>query len=72
MDEVEISVGPNGPYLVKGRVSIVDGEGKPNDVGGKEVGAPCRGGRSTTKPFGDGTHTRIPFAAAERAVADFG
>jgi CDGSH-type Zn-finger protein len=60
----------NGPYLVEGDVEIVDQDGDAYDTGGRAVVALCRCGGSTTKPFCDGTHSRIGFAAAERAVAE--
>jgi CDGSH-type Zn-finger protein len=37
-----------------------------------EAVALCRCGGSTTKPFCDGTHSKIGFDAAERAVREFG
>ncbi|MDQ6933640.1 MAG: CDGSH iron-sulfur domain-containing protein, partial [Candidatus Eremiobacteraeota bacterium] len=36
---------------------------------GRQNVALCRCGGSTTKPFCDGTHSRLGFQAAERAVA---
>jgi CDGSH-type Zn-finger protein len=71
MEPVVIKVRENGPYKVTGPVRIVDVDGNEYDLADKgEVVALCRCGGSTTKPFCDGTHSRIGFAAAERAVAE--
>lgn len=67
MAEVTIEVRPNGPYLVKGPVTLVDSTGARVECT-KDVIALCRCGGSTSKPFCDGTHSRIGFAAAEAAV----
>ena len=67
-DEVQITPRPNGPYLVQGPIRILDAEGNEYDTSGRQVIALCRCGGSTTKPFCDGTHSRIGFQAAERAV----
>ena len=48
---------------------IVDADGKEYDLRGRRIVALCRCGGSTTKPFCDGTHSRLGFEAAERAVA---
>ena len=67
---VKISIRPNGPYLVEGEVELVDVNG--NKVDTSEKGprfALCRCGGSVTKPFCDGTHSKIGFQAAEAAVA---
>jgi CDGSH-type Zn-finger protein len=71
MAEVEIKARHNGPYKVTGPVRVIDADGNEYEVpdDGKPI-ALCRCGGSTTKPFCDGTHSRIGFAAAERAVAD--
>ncbi len=70
MAGAEIKVRRNGPYKVTGPVRIVDADGNeyelPDD--GKPV-VLCRCGGSTTKPFCDGTHSKIGFQAAEGAVA---
>jgi 3-phenylpropionate/trans-cinnamate dioxygenase ferredoxin subunit len=56
----------DGPYLVKDPV-VVDAEG--NEFRSEhETIALCRCGRATTKPFCDGTHSKVGFRAAERAV----
>ena len=71
MDEVEIKVRENGPYKVTGPVRLIDADGNEYDL--TEQGgavALCRCGGSTTKPFCDGTHSKIGFEAAERAVAE--
>ncbi len=66
-ENVTITALENGPYLVKGKVSITDADNQtyPSD---REVIALCRCGGSTNKPFCDGTHSKTGFAAAERAV----
>ena len=57
----------NGPYLVKGPVLLLDAEG--NEFGTERATvALCRCGSSATKPFCDGTHSKIGFRAAQRAV----
>lgn len=70
--EVVIKVNPNGPYLVQGPVRIVDSEGNEYDISQKKRVSLCRCGASVNKPFCDGTHSRIGFAAAERAVREEG
>jgi CDGSH-type Zn-finger protein len=71
MGEVEIKVRENGPYRVKGPITLIDADGtefelEPHEKNGTI--ALCRCGGSTTKPFCDGTHSKLGFEAAERAV----
>jgi CDGSH-type Zn-finger protein len=71
MAQVKITVKRNGPYRVEaapGAVELVDAEGNPYDLTGKTGFSLCRCGGSVTKPFCDGTHTKIGFQAAEAAV----
>jgi CDGSH-type Zn-finger protein len=66
---ITIKVLQNGPYLVDGdAVTLVDWNGVAYAVRKRPV-ALCRCGASTTKPFCDGTHSRMGFKAAEAAVA---
>jgi CDGSH-type Zn-finger protein len=59
----------NGPYVVEGdEVKVVDWNGVEYVVDRRPI-ALCRCGGSTTKPFCDGTHSRVGFQAAEAAVA---
>ena len=69
MAEVQIKISPTGPYLVRGPIDLVDSEGNPIDISGKQTVALCRCGGSTTKPFCDGTHSTIGFLAAGIAVS---
>ena len=62
---VTISIRENGPYVVDGEFNLVDAAG--NEVPLKKK-ALCRCGGSTTKPFCDGTHSRIGFQGASAAV----
>ena len=68
--EVVITVRENGPYRVTGPVRIVDVDGNEYDLTGKAKVQLCRCGASVTKPFCDGTHSKVGFAAAERAVRE--
>ena len=66
MADVTIEIKKNGPLIVSGSVELKDAEG--NAYPPKERIALCRCGASTTKPFCDGTHSKIGFQAAEQAV----
>lgn len=69
MADVNITVRENGPYVVRGPVEIKDPDGNSFRVE-RDVVALCRCGGSTDKPFCDGTHSKLGFDAATRAVED--
>ena len=66
---VTIKIRDNGPFLVDGEFKLVDANG--NEVPIKKT-ALCRCGGSTTKPFCDGTHSKIGFKGAMAAVEESG
>ena len=66
-EHTKITVLDNGPYLVKGPVLLLDAEGNEFRAERSTV-ALCRCGRSMTKPFCDGTHSKAGFQAGERAI----
>ena len=66
MADITIEIIKNGPYIVNGPVDLKDAGG--NVYPPKDRIALCRCGASTTKPFCDGTHSKIGFQAAEQAV----
>ena len=76
MADVKITVRKNGPFRVEaapGSIEMVDADGNAYDLSakikeGKLMFSLCRCGGSVTKPFCDGTHTKIGFQAAEAAV----
>lgn len=71
---VTIKVREDGPYRVDGgenEVRLIDWNGNEYAVA-KRPFALCRCGGSTTKPFCDGTHSKIGFEAAEAAVPGAG
>jgi CDGSH-type Zn-finger protein len=76
MADVKITVRRNGPFRVEapiGSVDLVDADGNSYDLSaklkeGKLAFSLCRCGGSVTKPFCDGTHSKIGFQAAEAAV----
>ena len=64
-----ITVRQHGPYLVEGdNVTVVDWNGHEYRPANRARFALCRCCGSTTKPFCDGTHSRVGFQAAEAAV----
>ena len=65
MDDIRIKVRESGPYLVTGRVTLVDADGAEYTVEGENF-ALCRCGQSATKPFCDGSHRTSGFQASER------
>lgn len=66
---VTITVRHNGPYVVEGdNVTVIDWNGHEYRPVNRVRFALCRCGGSTSKPFCDGTHSRIGFRAAEAAV----
>ena len=66
MDKPTITTRPNGPYLVKGPVHLVDAEGNAFTLTSETI-ALCRCGHSANKPFCDGAHNREGFKATEPA-----
>lgn len=66
MADVRIKVLKNGPYEVKGAVELVDAK-RANFTLTEEPIYLCRCGQSANKPFCDGTHTKIGFAADDPA-----
>jgi len=66
-EATKITTLDNEPFLVTGPVLFTDAEGN-QFHSQRETLALCRCGGSTTKPFCDGTHGKIAFQAAERAV----
>ena len=66
MADVTIDIVKDGPLIVNGEVELKDANG--NAYPAKKRMALCRCGASTTKPFCDGTHSKIGFQAAAAAV----
>ena len=58
-DEVTIIPSENGPYLVSGQVKLVAPDG--HEIEHPASFAMCRCGRSSNKPFCDGTHATWDF-----------
>lgn len=79
MTKTKITVSENGPYLVEGGPRLANQHIVTNAAGESlewregdafpraEKYALCRCGQSATKPFCDGTHTRVRFDGTETA-----
>lgn len=67
---VTIKANRNGPLIVDGPIRLTDADGNEySTTPGKKVSL-CRCGASVNKPFCDGTHSKLGFQAAERAVRE--
>lgn len=67
---ITIRLRRNGPYVIDGDdVKVVDWNGTEYAAGRRPI-ALCRCGASTTKPFCDGSHSKVGFQAADAAVPD--
>ncbi len=56
---VKIQVNTGGPYVVKGKVTLIDKDGTETVKEGTI--ALCRCGSSQNKPFCDGSHKNVEF-----------
>lgn len=65
---ITIRLRKNGPYVIEGDdARVIDWNGSEYQSARKPI-ALCRCGASTTKPFCDGTHSKIGFQGAIAAV----
>lgn len=69
---MKITATENGPLKVEGAsaMELFDYDNSTIDVGGKDTVFLCRCGGSTTKPFCDGTHSKVGFDGAQEAVRE--
>jgi CDGSH-type Zn-finger protein len=64
---VHIRIRPDGPYLIEGDFTLIDESGREIQPVKNKL---CRCGGSTTKPYCDGTHSKIGFKGAAAAVEE--
>ncbi len=57
--EVEVTLCPRGPMLVRGATTVKDAEGRSHQVT-RPVVAVCACGKTQRAPWCDGTHKVIP------------
>ena len=60
-DIAVVRVTSEGPLLVRGRLRLIDEEGR-EVCTRRRINALCRCGRSAVQPFCDGTHKIVPFS----------
>jgi CDGSH-type Zn-finger protein len=65
MAKTKLTVNSNGSLRIEGEFEIVDAEGTPYGLNGREVVSLCRCGRSSNKPFCDGSHKGVFDHAAK-------
>ena len=68
MSDFKITVRNNGPLRLEGDIALLDESGKPWGLAGRTVVSLCRCGQSANKPFCDGSHNRVGFAATCEAT----
>ncbi len=71
-EPVTIKPTDDGPYEIRGTLSLVDGEGNVVSLADErdtdqEAIYLCRCGHSSRKPFCDGTHRKVGFQSQVRA-----
>lgn len=66
MSNVTIRIKDNGPLVVEGPITVIDGEGKSYPLPDKPAIGLCRCGASARKPFCDGAHKAAGFDSAIR------
>lgn len=59
LNEIIVKVNKGGPYLIKGKVKLLDRDDK--EIIKEGSVALCRCGGSKNKPFCDGTHRTLNF-----------
>jgi len=59
MAKTKLTVNKNGSLKVEGDFEIVDAEGNVYGLQGRELVSLCRCGRSSNKPFCDGSHKGV-------------
>jgi CDGSH-type Zn-finger protein len=64
-NEVELTYCPDGPLLVRGASTVSDADGERHQVT-RPVVAVCLCGKSSRKPWCDGTHKLVTKSAAAR------
>lgn len=73
MSQVKLTVLKSGPLLVadpESEVELIGADGNPVTPSNPKSFAICRCGASTSKPFCDGTHSKIGFEKAAEAVPE--
>jgi len=63
---VRVTPYQDGPYLLRGPFELIDQDGNVIETGRRTI-ALCRCGRSRIRPFCDGTHKLVGFAAPSGA-----
>ncbi len=61
MADVKVTTRKNGPLMVQGAITLIDAEGKEQELG-PDPFALCRCGGSSNKPMCDGTHRTNGFS----------
>jgi len=59
MENIKVSLKPNGPIIMQGNFTITHSDGKVEEI--EKMAALCRCGSSTKKPFCDGAHITANF-----------
>lgn len=68
MSSVTIRIRDNGPILVEGPVTVIDGEGNALQINAEKPVSLCRCGASAKKPFCDGSHRTCGFSSLVRGT----